>query len=57
MVPEPVAGSYHGGGSLGEERMLRVTLASSTKQVELSYTNMDGSQIKATYRVSKKRKK
>jgi hypothetical protein len=58
LEPVPVAGIYQGGGSLGDERMLRVGLDSSSgKKVILTWTNMDGSQIRATYRIAKKSKK
>jgi hypothetical protein len=50
----PVAGVYKGGGSLGEERLLRVAVDTSGKKVVLTYAMMDGSRIRATYRVSKK---
>lgn len=53
----PIAGVYKGGGSLGEQRLLRVRLEASGKKVVLTYAMMDGSQIRATYRVSKKTKK
>jgi len=56
-VPEPNAGDYRGGGSLGEERMLDVSLKASTKEVVLSYRAKDGSQIRAFYRVAKKIKR
>jgi hypothetical protein len=52
----PVAGTYKGGGSLGEDRLLRVGLTASSQQVELTWTMMDGSRIRATYRVAKQRK-
>ena len=57
LAAVPVAGVYTGGGSLGQERMLRVSLLASGDQVALSYTTMDGSQIRAIYRVLKKGKK
>lgn len=57
LTPVPMAGVYTGGGSLGKERMLRVSLLASGNQVALSYTTMDGSQIRAIYRVLKKGKK
>ncbi|MDB4975858.1 MAG: hypothetical protein JWN48_4199 [Myxococcaceae bacterium] len=57
LVAEPNAGSYRGGGSLGEDRMLDVSLKATAKQVTLSYTARDGSRIKAFYRVAKKSKK
>lgn len=52
----PVAGVYKGGGSLGEERLLRVGVDTRGKKVVLTYAMMDGSRIRATYRVSKKSK-
>ncbi len=52
----PVSGSYKGGGSLGEERLLRVALDTSGKKVVLTYAMMDGSRIRATYRIKKKSK-
>jgi hypothetical protein len=51
----PIAGTYKGGGALGEERLLRVGLAASSQQVVLTWTMMDGSRIRATYRVAKQR--
>lgn len=51
-----VAGTYKGGGSLGEERLLRVGLAASSQQVVLTWTMLDGSRIRATYRVAKQRR-
>ncbi|HEY6881702.1 MAG TPA: hypothetical protein VI299_26930 [Polyangiales bacterium] len=53
----PIAGVYKGGGSLGEERLLRVAIDATGKKVVLTYAMMDGSKIRATYRVSKKTKK
>ena len=52
----PVAGVYKGGGSLGDERLLRVALDASGKQVVVTWTMMDGSRIRASYRVAKQRK-
>ena len=57
LTPVPIAGVYAGGGSLGEERMLRVSLLASGTQVALTYTTMDGSQIRAIYRAIKKGRK
>ena len=57
LRPVPIAGVYAGGGSLGEERLLRVSLLASGTQVALTYTTMDGSQIRAVYRALKKGKK
>lgn len=53
----PISGTYKGGGTLGGERMLRVAIAANQKQVVLTYTAMDGSRIRATYRVAKRLKK
>ena len=53
----PIAGKYRGGGSLGEERMLNVALEATSKQVVLTYTAMDGSHIRAKYRVVKRSEK
>lgn len=52
----PVHGVYQGGGSLGEDRLLRVGIDTTGTKVVLTYAMMDGSQIRATYRVSKKSK-
>jgi hypothetical protein len=52
----PVAGIYKGGGSLGDERLVRLAVDTSGKKVVLTYAMMDGSRIRATYRVSKKSK-
>ncbi|HEX5655651.1 MAG TPA: hypothetical protein VFX59_00580 [Polyangiales bacterium] len=52
----PVAGLYKGGGSLGEDRLLRVAVDTSGKKVVLTYAMMDGSRIRATYRIGKKSK-
>ena len=57
FVAEPNPGDYRGGGSLGEDRMLDVSLKASSKQVVLTYTSRDGSRIRAFYRISKKSKK
>ncbi len=57
FVAEPNAGDYRGGGSLGEDRMLDVSLKATSKQVVLTYTSRDGSRIRAFYRVAKKSKK
>jgi len=51
-----IAGAYKGGGALGEERLLRVRLTATSQQVVLTWTMMDGSRIRATYRVAKQRK-
>jgi hypothetical protein len=56
LVAEPIVGSYRGGGSLGEQRLLKVSLDASEKEVVLSYTTRDGSRIHAKYRVLKKTK-
>jgi hypothetical protein len=52
----PIAGVYKGGGSLGEDRLLRVAVDTRGEKVVLTYAMMDGSRIRATYRVSKKSK-
>jgi hypothetical protein len=57
LEPVPVSGLYKGGGSLGEERLLRVGIDTTGKKVVLTYAMMDGSRIRATYRVAKKSKK
>ena len=54
MLPEPNAGSYRGGGSLGDERLLDLSLEANLKEVVLSYTSRDGSKIRAKYKVTKK---
>lgn len=54
LIAEPVAGSYRAGGSLGKERLLRVSLDASEQEVVLTFTTLDGSRIRAKYRVSKK---
>jgi hypothetical protein len=56
LTPEPLAGSYRGGGSLGPERLLDVTVEATEQRVQLTYTTLDGSKLRATYRVSKKSK-
>lgn len=53
----PLAGTYKGGGTLGGERMLRVAVEATPKQVVLTYTAMDGSRIRAKYRVAKRLQK
>jgi hypothetical protein len=53
----PVAGLYKGGGSLGEERLLRVAVDATSSKVVLTYAMMDGAKIRATYRIAKKSKK
>lgn len=55
--PEPNAGSYRGGGTLGDERMRAVTVQATPKQVVLTYIDPKGAKIHATYRVLKKAKK
>ncbi|MEY4508962.1 MAG: hypothetical protein RLZZ450_1084 [Pseudomonadota bacterium] len=57
LLPEPNAGSYRGGGSLGEDRLLDVSLEANLKEVVLSYTSRDGSKIRAKYKVTKKTRK
>jgi len=57
LLPEPNAGSYRGGGTLGADRILDLSLEANLKEVVLSYTTRDGSKIRATYRVTKKTKK
>jgi hypothetical protein len=52
-----VNGVYQGGGSLGEERLLRVGVTASSDQVLLTWTMKDGSRIRASYRVAKKLKR
>lgn len=56
LEPAPIGGRYQGGGTLGDERLLRVVLEASTKQVSFSYTTMDGARVRAKYTISKKRK-
>jgi hypothetical protein len=51
LVPAPIVGSYTGSGTLGDERLLKVSLEASERQVVLSYTTKDGSRIRALYRV------
>ncbi|HVZ31239.1 MAG TPA: hypothetical protein VG963_02375 [Polyangiaceae bacterium] len=55
LVPASLAGKYLGGGSLGEQRLLHVALDVTAQQVVLRYTAQDGSRIRATYRVKKKK--
>lgn len=57
LEPVPVAGTYRGGGSLGDERLLKVTLTAAGDDVELRYTTRDGATIRAKYKVTKKYKK
>jgi hypothetical protein len=57
LTPEPNAGKYRGGGSLGDEDMHDVSVEASAKQVVLQYTASDGSRIRAYYKVTKKVKK
>jgi hypothetical protein len=57
LEAEPISGAYHGGGTLGEERMLDVSIKATPKQVVLSYRGKDGSHIRAFYRIAKKSKK
>jgi hypothetical protein len=54
LLPEPNSGNYHGGGTLGEERILNLSVAANTREVVLSFTTRDGSKVRATYRVTKK---
>lgn len=56
LEPAPIAGKYRGAGTLGGERLLRVAVEASTKQVSFSYTTMDGARVRAKYTISKKRK-
>jgi hypothetical protein len=56
LQPAPIEGKYRGGGTLGEERLLRVVVEASAKQVSFSYTTMDGSRVRAKYTITKKRK-
>lgn len=56
LEPAEVGGIYKGGGTLGEERLLRVSVNAAPKQVVLTYTAMDGSRIRALYRVTKKKR-
>jgi len=53
-TPVAIGGTYKGGGSLGGERLLNVSLEAGAKQVTLTYTDLDGARVKATYRVLKK---
>ncbi len=53
----PIAGKYRGGGSLGEERLLNVALEATSKHVVLTYTAMDGSHIRAKYKVVERSEK
>jgi hypothetical protein len=57
LLPEPNSGNYRGGGTLGEDRLLDVSVAANLKEVVLSYTTRDGSKIRATYKVTKKTRK
>lgn len=57
LLPEPNAGSYRGGGALGDERLLDVSMEANLNEVVLSYTSRDGSKIRAKYRVLKKTRK
>ena len=57
LLPEPNTGSYRGGGSLGDERLLDVSLEANLDEVVLSYTSRDGSKIRAKYKILKKTKK
>lgn len=50
-----IPGAYKGGGSLGEERLLRVGLDAKDDKVVLTWTMMDGSRIRASYRVARRR--
>jgi hypothetical protein len=54
LIAAPIAGSYRAGGSLGKERLHRVSLDASEQEVVLTFTTPDGSRIRAKYRVSKK---
>lgn len=54
LVAAPIAGTYRGGGTLAEARLLKVALEASAQQVVLTYTTLDGSRIRAKYRVTKK---
>lgn len=56
LTAVPMEGSYRGGGSLGEQRLLKVAIEAAENEVVLSYTAMDGSQIRARYRITKKSK-
>lgn len=56
LVPEPIAGKYLGGGSLGEERLLRVSLEASPDQIVLNFSRGDGTRIRAKYRIKSKGK-
>ncbi|MET0340815.1 MAG: hypothetical protein ABW252_07420 [Polyangiales bacterium] len=56
LEPVPVSGDYRGGGSLGGERLLNVSLTAKGKDVELRYTSREGSKIRAKYKVTKKLK-
>jgi len=53
---EPIEGAYRGGGSLGEERMRKVSFEATSQQVVLTYSAQDGSRIRALYRVLEKSK-
>jgi hypothetical protein len=57
LLPEPNAGDYRGGGTLGEDRVFDVRLGANLKEVTLSFTTQDGSRINAKYKVVKKTKK
>lgn len=57
LRPAPMAGEYRGGGSLGDERLLRVGLKATDDRVLVTWTMKDGSRIRATYSVKKKLKK
>jgi hypothetical protein len=56
LEPVAVEGSYRGGGQLGEEALGGVQLEAKKSQVHLTYTARDGSRIRATYQVKKKRR-
>lgn len=56
LTAVPMEGRYRGGGSLGEERLLKVAIEAAEDEVVLDYTALDGSQIRARYRITKKSK-
>lgn len=57
LVAESLPGSYRGGGSLGDERLLNVAVDADAKQVALTFTTKDGARVRALYRVDKKVKR
>jgi len=54
LVPESLPGSYRGGASLGDERLLNLALEVEAKRVMVTFTTKDGHRVRAHYRVDKK---